>query len=157
MKESDIYPGIVIMVLGLILFGLTFGVHEDVVPGDTLGSRFFPRLVVGLLLLCSITLIRNGLTARKTKSSDSLEKRRQLGERTFSRAVWTISLSFLYVALFNLLGIIVITPLFIFGMLLVWGEISKVNLIAIPIISTAFIYFIFSYAFEIMLPMGIFE
>lgn len=155
MKKSDLQSGIVILVVSLALFGVSFGIHEDIVPGDRLGSRFFPRLVVILLASCAAMIIRSGLKARSLAASGTAMPQPDRGRRTPGRAAWTIGLSFAYIIFFKSLGVIVVTPLVVLGMLLAWGVKRKTNLVLIPILSTAALYLIFGYAFEIMLPMGV--
>jgi len=153
MKRSDLYSGIVVMAYSLLLFGFSFGIHEDVVPGDRLGSRFFPRLVVILLAVCAAFIIGDGLKAGRPAASGAPARPERSGG-TPQRAAWTVCLSFGYIIFFKSLGIIVVTPLLIVGLMLAWGVKSKVNLVLIPVLSTAILYLLFGYAFEIMLPMG---
>lgn len=155
MKTSDLYAGMVVLLISLVLLGLSFGIHEDIVPGDTLGSRFFPRIIVILLAVCSLFIMYDGVKARKLEAEHKLSPKARDGVPTRLRAALTIGFSFLYVFWVMRIGFVISTPVLLFGLLLAWGVKNKLILILIPLLTTAFLYVTFVYAFEIMLPRGI--
>lgn len=154
MKQGDISSGLVLLAISVILFILSFTIHQNFVSGDTLGSRFFPRVVALLLAVCALVIIRSGLKAQQNDDDSTEINTENEPKRNLPRALWTVGLSFAYAILYVPLGVLITTPLFVWAMLLAWGETSKIKMIAIPVLGTAFIYLMFGVWFGIMLPMG---
>jgi putative tricarboxylic transport membrane protein len=116
-----------------------------------IGSGFMPKIVAGAII--AVSLIKLVLTLF-SKSDEREEK----GDMDLSGGLWTIALLATYVILFNILGFLVSSALYLFFQMTVLSNEKnrKIGLfLAISIIFPILIYVLFVYIIEMPLPEGI--
>ena len=145
-KNQDRWIGIVILLVGPILFYETYNFH--VVDWAPLGMAFWPRLILGGLFVYALYFIFAGsLDQGPFKALDP-------------RAYALISGGLVYVLLWESLGFLICTPLFIFLFGCSISGFRRRRMIqngATAIIGTAVIYWVFNRLLYVQFPDGIFE
>jgi hypothetical protein len=153
MKEKDkgefVIP-IILIALSIFLFINTstfqFTTYEKASP------RMWPRGILVLLLLTSLTLVGKLLFE---KSKGGAEKEKPEPKIKKGMMVKGILVLFLYIFLMQYLGYILATLFFTVAAMLMLGNRSKFQLFVVPILTTAFIFVVFTHTMYIPLPKGV--
>lgn len=156
-KYGDIISGITVLILAIATYLLTYTFKKITVT--KIGSEFMPRLVAILLAVLAITVIYNGIKELKKYN----KKVPEVSTDNVNVAdKYSVIISFLliaiYIALLDSLGFIIMTALYLFGQIYVLSkkEQRRLGLFAIlSVVISSSVYFIFVYAFKLMLPSGI--
>ncbi|RHW35899.1 tripartite tricarboxylate transporter TctB family protein [Lysinibacillus yapensis] len=137
---------LLVFIASAVYFSLAISLPfmKDGVPG----SGFLPKMIgVLLIVLTGYDLVRN----YKKNKEDSFNL-------TYLRDLSLLSLACLaYAFLFNILGSLVSTALFVFIVLTLLSKKTWKRNIITTIIFSAFIFLLFEIALNVGLPMGIFE
>lgn len=142
--------GIIVMLLSLwsIFQASSFGKTGVLGTTDIMGPRAWPMVLsLGMLLLGAVLVIFGDKTTKggEVESTEPTEKKATI------KLIVTCIAMFAYVFLFEVLGFIIVTPIFIFGLTLYFG--GKPLISAIYAVSfTAALYFIFRVMLGILLP-----
>ena len=151
MKFSDIFSGLVLMALSLLIL-LTVKDYPDI-PGQNNGPGAFPGLLAALLALCSVLLIFKGIqTQRHTPWlvwGDWMKSRVHL--RNF---FITIGCLIFYITASDFLGFLICSTLVLATMFIALGVRWK-WLLPLSIIVTLVVHTIFYKALSVPLPWGI--
>jgi len=153
MNEKDkgefIIPMIVIA-LSILLYANTytfkFTTYQKANP------QMWPRGILVLLILTSLILIGKMLFS-KTGGHTNEEKRKP--KIRWHSLLGGVLVLLLYIFLMKYLGYIIATLLFTCCAMLLLGNRNKSQLFVGPILVTAFIFFVFTYAMYVPLPKGI--
>jgi len=146
---KDRYIGIVFLLLGALLYYLSFEQIVDV--GTSMegvnSPRFFPRFTLIVMAVFSILLIYQDLTGKGTPTT---------GKETFiSRAmVILFAIAGLFVLSLSVLGYFISAPLLILVTMLYLGERSWKRIVLLTLITPTGMYLFFERILEIMLPVG---
>ncbi len=140
---------IVMMIIFIILFALSFTFKSsDVVKSHTTAS-FFPQVVLTVAMFLNAIMMYQSVK----KGPDDVQEG---GERV---AFWRVVLSMAAAIAFGLgvsyLGTLVSISLFIVAVMLIWGVRKKVTIVLTALITPVLIYLIFTKILLVQLPSGI--
>lgn len=134
------------LLIGAVLFYETFSFRR--VDWDWMGLPFWPRLVLGFLMLLGVIFIIRG----------------SLDEGPFNslnaKAFLVLAGGAVYVALIPVLGYLIVTPVFIAGFSYALGPRtarSVLQALLVAAIATALIYSVFTEALYVQFPEGLME
>lgn len=154
-KKREYILGIVILVAGIFYMILASQVKVPPRPGVHVDAAFVPYVLSSIMCILGVLQLRaakNFVPKPATGKDDDVD---------YGTVGKTISLVFGYVALMGYLGFPLMTVLYLVAQFTVLTpHDKKVNYVlywVIAIISSAFIYLTFRYAFDMMLPVGPFD
>ncbi len=145
MKHQDTNVGIVLLALCAIVYWLTTGFPAvPAMLSQNVPPTFFPRLVISLVAILSVTLIFNGLG-----------KSAEVNVRIKPAVLITASIIVLAGVLVGLLGTLLTLALIAIALPVAWGErrLRPLGILAVGL--PAGIYLIFSVALGIRFPPGL--
>lgn len=140
MKDPDVFSGTLLMLIAAC--GYLYSNTIDIV--DVIGMRedFYPKFLFVTLFLCGLCLAVKGYR-RPIKNVFPRFDYKQL--------LLIAVVMIVYILLFEYLGYIPGTIIFLVSAMYVFGERRKKYLLSIPIVATAAIYLLFTYVFLIVL------
>lgn len=160
-RFSDIISGSVILLVSAILFYGTTQIRV-IASMEGLTSRFFPRIVVGVMAVLGLLILVRGIkAARVSVSAEEDHADSSKGITTGTRCVIeTLIAIFVYVFLMEPVGFLITTVLYLFVQMLILAPspITKKNYLLfamISLISSIGIYLLFTRVFYLLLPAGI--
>lgn len=121
------------------------------------GADFMPKIVAGLLLVCSLGFLIQSIRAPKQEKSDEKKKFDYVPLMRFGIA---LGLLVLYVALLKSVGFVIMTALYIFAQSLFMVPREKRSILKSAILGIAtslIIYFVFTKGLNMVLPLGILD
>ena len=127
--------------------------------GDPLGPKAFPALVAGGLILSAVLLLfeirkkRHALRAGEQPAHDMAPVTRKQAVTLIAMAAWTA----LYYAVFEWLGYLLATPVFLFGLLSHFHRGKHVVNAAVAIGFSLVVYALFSLLLGVPLPRGLLD
>lgn len=135
----------------LILFSIAgYLVANEFGGGEKLGSfgpSFFPKLVLILLAILSISLLIKGIVSLKTDKTKI-----KFNARKVIRVIIYIILLIIYINLFFITGFIISTIFFLIIGQYLFGTRNWFKIIGISIITPIILYYFFTVLFNIPLP-----
>jgi putative tricarboxylic transport membrane protein len=144
--------GIAIVVIGELTL------REDI-QGDLLGPKAFPRALGTCLLAGGLYVAIRAWRLSARRAAAALESEGDEDEPNIPastiRAVGVMALSVLYGLLLTRLGYLVATPVFVAAGLYVLSVRSRILLVAVPLVLTAFCYYVFAELLRVPLPSGV--
>jgi hypothetical protein len=159
---QDLIVGFVLFFLSL-LFMLTM--HNFVFGGfeTKIGSLFFPKFVIFIILILSTILVSIGFLkaikkdfATTFKSDEQkLYEEMSISEENSLNVLIYILFLFLYILLLYFLGFLLSTPLIIFFVMLILRGHNFTIMISISILVSFVIYYLCYYLMRVMLPTGV--
>lgn len=155
----DVAGGLTFALFGaaIVLIG-QFTLREDI-QGDLLGPKAFPWLLGTSLFIGGLYVAFRAWRLPAAQVEASLESEGDEDEpgvpSSLVRAVAVMGLTLLYTVVLNPIGYLIATPLFIAAGLYALAMRSKVGLIAISLILTAFCYYVFAEVLSVPLPSGL--
>jgi putative tricarboxylic transport membrane protein len=163
MKRRDYFLAIFLCVFGATVFLLsnTIPTKVAVEKSSVVNSRFFPKLMSGSLAILGIVLALQNLLkmksipqpdARDGRSSPAdLEEKR----KSVSKLILAGGLIFLYLVVFNRLGFLISSILFMGCFLWVLGNRHWPALLLVSLFVPVILYLVFRLLLAVMLPRGI--
>ncbi len=148
-KTRDLLCGILFLAVGAFMFQQSLGI-EPIIAKEV-GSGFVPKVIASVFICLSVLLVV--LTLLKPHKTESVAKNEDI-----KGGVVTIAMLAAYVLLFDKLGFILSSALYLFAQILIFSndQNRKLPLFgAIAVVTPVVIYFLFVKAFELMLPAGI--
>jgi len=149
-RRISLAGGVVFLVFACVYFLLS----DNLPPGgpfDKIGTKFFPKLLAGILGGLSLLLIV--LTVVITRPQDETAP----AERGDRPAFYgTLAVAFLALGLWKVVGFLA-TPLLMAGVMLVNGARSPRVVAAVAIGGTVLLYLVFFRLFALPLPLGLLE
>ena len=149
MKNRDLRMAIVMMVIFIILFALSFTFQSSGVVKSHTTASFFPQVVLVIAMFLTAIMMYQSV---KNGPDDAKEK----GDRD---AFWRVVLSMVASIAFGFgvsyLGTLVSIALFISAVMLVWGVRNPVTILLTALITPVLIYGVFTKILLVQLPRGI--
>jgi putative tricarboxylic transport membrane protein len=136
-RLPDIVYSLVFMMIGIFSFVIAQGFPEDFIM--KLGPDFYPELLSVALIILSLTLFIRTI----------------LGDKRFQKVIISLGLAILYAMFLKRVGFIPITILFLFAFLLLLNIRKPLTLIAVPIVASFALWFIFQKILTVSLPIGL--
>ncbi|MDD4219972.1 MAG: tripartite tricarboxylate transporter TctB family protein [Sphaerochaetaceae bacterium] len=152
MKEKrlpDIVYSLVFMMIGIFSFVIAQGFPEDFIM--KLGPDFYPELLSVALIILSLTLFIRTILGKNTSKFIAINIR----DKRFQKVIISLGLAILYAMFLKRVGFIPITILFLFAFLLLLNIRKPLTLIAVPIVASFALWFVFQKILTVSLPIGL--
>ena len=148
MGKKEIVFGLVLIILSVIMFALTYQFPRQTLA---LSPRVFPRFVsICTFILAAILLIQGVAGMRRQGEQHPPVFRMQ---RTFViRMVSMIVLAFAYTRILPLVGYILATPPFVAGTMIVFHEKRWYWIVGVSLLTSIVLYLLFRMLFKVPLP-----
>ncbi|MCG6931366.1 MAG: tripartite tricarboxylate transporter TctB family protein [Desulfofustis sp.] len=150
MGNKDLRMAIMMMVIFIVLFGLSFTFQKSGVLTTHTTAAFFPRVVLSVAMFLTLIIIlqnlRKGAEAAAKHSKDAAATR-----RVVLSMIWSILFGFGV----SFLGTLVSMGLYIGGIMLIWGFRNWRVIAANSLITPVVVYLIFKKVLLVQLPAGI--
>ncbi len=150
MKNRDLRLGIVLMVIFLVLFGITFTFRSSHAVSTHTTAAFFPRVVLVVLMILDALLIMSSW--RKGTDSENDEK---MDPGKKKRVMASMGLGILFALGAPYIGTLVCIGLFIIAVMVTWGVKNKMSIILNAVLTPVFIYLVFTKILLVQLPSGV--
>lgn len=154
-KKREYLLGMVILVAGIIYMVLTSQLKVPERPGVHVDATFVPYVLSSIMCILGVLQLRNAKNFQPKSVAGHGD------DVDYGTVGKTIGLVVGYVALMSYIGFPLMTVLYLVAQFTVLTPHNKkVNYVlywVIAIISSAFIYLTFRYAFDMMLPVGLFD
>ncbi len=150
-KQKDIIISIVFLLFGIGLYVASLSV-TSLIQNDV-GPAFMPKIVAAAIIILAATKL---IFALKNNSKSYVTKKEVDEDK--KGGMLTIAALLLYVTLFDVLGFIVSTVLYLFAQFMILSNKNnrKISLFGIlAVIVPLIIYFTFVYGFDLILPSGV--
>lgn len=144
-KAGDIAATLLLLIFAVTMFVLTLDFPTPGQPNDP-GTAAFPRMIaVALGVLALAQLLRPGEAGALPRGGAAL------------RVCGILALLFVYAALFEALGFVIATMLFLLGALLLAGIKQVPYLILVPVGVSVVLFYLFYELLEVSLPRRFLE
>lgn len=149
-KVKEILISVVFMLVGIFIYLQAMNIKP--LMKNELGSGYFPKVVAGTMIVLSILNIF--LNLRKTHIEDESNTKSDL-----FGGLSTIALIGIYSFLYQKVGFLIGTSIYLFLQILILAPKEKRNIMLFAIISvvfSVFVYYLFTRIINMPLPKGIF-
>jgi len=148
-KKAEIIWAIVFIAFAGVFYYMSMNLRPS--SGPDVGGAFYPRLLVYITLILSFKLLYNALR----KGNEDSVKIFDFKSRDFWNVILVIIISFVYLYLLNIIGFLLLTPVYLF-LLLTIIEAKKITYrVLISIVTTGVIMFVFQNFLNVPFPNGI--
>ncbi|MZQ99694.1 MAG: tripartite tricarboxylate transporter TctB family protein [Acidaminobacter sp.] len=150
-KRRDIIGSIIFIIFGIFLFAVSFTV-KTIIENDV-GPAFMPKIVAVAIVIVSVSKL---IIALKNNSASYTTEKKSKDDKMGS--LLTILNLGAYVVLFEPLGFIISSIVYLILQMIILSDkvnFKPVKFAIISVASTVAIYFLFVYAFNLMLPEGL--
>lgn len=147
-KQRDYLCSILFLIFGIFLFIQSMGIKT--LMSQDVGSGFTPKIVSGAIVVCSIWKLALTVLSKKADTGSKSDDDTKGG-------IFTICLLAAYVLLFDSLGFLISTVVYLFLQILVLSNENNRNLPLFGIISVVapvVVYVLFVYVIKMPLPTG---
>lgn len=142
----DLILGLVSIVVSVIVFVVSF--NYDNYMYDVVGGGGFPKMLAGIIILCSLAIIGQYLSDKKK----GLVKESKKGD---TKAAVSLVLGVLvYILVLEHVGYLVTTVILVAFLLWIQGERNKKTLIVSTVAICGLLYVIFVLVLKVKLPQG---
>jgi putative tricarboxylic transport membrane protein len=151
--NSDTVCAIVILMAGGVFFWATFYIPD--MEYESLGSEVWPRIILVLLFLLTFAYLFQSLRQGADVAGEGGGLRGWIGR--YQNALWCYALFAGFLFTLNYLGMLIGGTLFVFLTLTALGEHTlRAHAVhaAIAIASIAFMWSVFTYGLNVILPQG---
>lgn len=149
-KVKEILISVVFMLVGIFIYLQAMNIEP--LMKNELGSGYFPKVVAGTMIVLSI--LNLFLNLKKTHIEDENNTKSDL-----FGGLSTIALIGIYSLLYQKVGFLIGTSLYLFLQILILAPKEKRNIMLFAIISvvfSVFVYYLFTRIINMPLPKGIF-
>lgn len=159
--------------MGVAIFLMAFGglviaLARQIGPGistDPLGPRAFPTALGAGIALCGLLLAaatllfrgRGGPAVPLTGADPEEDAGVEVGPFSPARLVGAVVATAAYLAIFEPLGYLIATPIYVVAIMLIQGGAGRRVLLIAPILVTAALYATFRFGLLIPVPLGVLE
>lgn len=150
-KRRDIIGSIIFIIFGIFLFAVSFTV-KTIIENDV-GPAFMPKVVAVAIVIVSVSKL---IIALRNNSASYTTEKKSTDDKMGS--LLTILNLGAYVILFEPLGFIISSIVYLILQMIILSDkvnFKPVKFAIISVASTVAIYFLFVYAFNLMLPEGL--
>ncbi len=151
-KNPTLFTALIFILIACLLFGSTFMIQESKNQGNRLGPRFFPRLI--LLLIVMFNLI---LAYQAYRYPEEQKKVKKVPDEKRKRFIGTIVISVLVGFSFTLLGGFTTIFFFVLSFLIIWGQRKLKVLFLTPTLVTLGAFLLFYKLLSVRMPKGIID
>jgi len=148
-NNKDLRMGIVMMVIFIVLYGISFTFQSSGVMTTHTTAAFFPRVVLLMAMFLTLIIIIQSIR----KGPDKVAKK--MDPTAFRRVVGSMVCAICFGLGASFLGTLVSISLFIIAIMLVWGVRSKRAIIISALVTPILIYLVFNQVLLVQLPSGI--
>jgi len=148
-NNKDLRMAIVMMVIFIILYGISFTFQSSGVMTTHTTASFFPRVVLIVAMFLTLIIIIQSIRKGPDKVVKKMEK------AAFNRVAGSMVCAVGFGLGASFLGTLVSISLFIVAIMLVWGVRSKRAIIINAVVTPILIYVIFNQVLLVQLPSGI--
>ena len=141
MKDSDVFAGLFLVLFSLI--GFIWAAQLPHTEATGVSAAFFPNILFIVLLFCGCGLIYQGWRREYKRPFPTFHWRELLP---------IVAVLLAYGFLLEYLGFIIVTLCFMVISMWLFGERKPILLIAVPLLSTFGVYYLFSKVFMIVFP-----
>lgn len=160
--RKDLIAAAILIVFGAYIVAVGLKIPLGVAT-DPLGPRTFPValgagiVICGVLLAAGALVFRGGPRPRTSAPDVDDDEISESGPASSVRLVGAIAVTGIYLLLFEPLGYLLSTPLYVFAVLLLHGGAPRRALLITPIAVTVVLYATFKYGLMIPVPEGMLE
>jgi putative tricarboxylic transport membrane protein len=122
--------------------------------GDPLGPKAFPALVGGGLILSALLLALETWSKRRVLDDTTVEPRSKDEKHLYLVMIGMVAWAGLYYFVFETLGYLLATPIFLFGLLSYFNHRKYLTNVLVALGFTAVVYLLFSILLGVPLPAG---
>jgi putative tricarboxylic transport membrane protein len=151
--RADLYLAIAVIVVAAIYLHADYGLRAANL-GDPLGPKAFPALVGGGLVLSALLLLLETWKKRRALPESRAEPRRPVDKHVVLSLVAMVVWAGVYYYFFEILGYLIATPLFLFGLLSFFNKGRYLTNVLVALGFTAVVYLLFSILLGVPLPPG---
>lgn len=148
-KKAEIIWAIIFIAYGALFYYLTLDLRPP--SGPDVGGAFYPRLLVYATLILSLKLLYNGFK-RDVKDSEGIFDFENGG---FWNVILVIIISFSYLFLLDIIGFLLLTPVYLFLLLTIIEAKNFYYRILISILTTVIVMYVFQNFLNVPFPTGI--
>lgn len=149
-KKRDLLCSVIFLVFGIFMFVQSAAI-KPLMGSKDLGSGFVPKIIAGCIIVIAGVKLIMTLTSKKEEKKIENDEDKMGG-------LLTIALLLIYSVLFNTLGFILSTALYLFAQMLILSDERnrKIPLFAvIAVVAPVAIYALFVYVIKMPLPAGL--
>lgn len=147
MKKANIVISIILIIMALVLVPRIATIKEA--PGAILGPRFFPYIVLGLIIALSLIVLASAIRNKEDTDEEFINKYEGL------KVVITLGLFLVYISVLESVGFIPSTIIFMFALGgFYYGKIDRViiKIGVFSVLSSFALFYLFSNLFNVALP-----
>lgn len=148
-RTADLAAGLIGILIGAYTIWEGSTMPPDVVM--KIGPSFFPNILAGFLIACSLTLIATALRGR----SKGVVAPLRISDSGVQRGLVTLAASLAYCTAFKPLGFIPATLAFMAFMMVVLGRRKPLMLVVAPVVVTLAIWAVFEQILHLDMPPGV--
>jgi len=149
-KKAEIIWALIFIAFGTVFYYLTLDLRPS--PGPDVGGAFYPRLLVYATLILSFKLLYNALKREKKESEELFD----FENGGFWDVILVIIISFTYLYLLDIIGFLLLTPIYLFLLLTIIEAKTFAYRILISILTTGIVMYVFQNFLNVPFPSGIF-
>jgi putative tricarboxylic transport membrane protein len=151
--RADLWLAVTVIVVAAIYLHADFELPSARL-GDPLGPKAFPALVGGGLILSALLLFLETWNKRRVLEDTPAEPRSKSQKHVALVLVGMVAWTAVYYYVFEMLGYLIATPLFLFGLLSYFNKGKYVTNALVAVCFTAAVYLLFSILLGVPLPTG---
>jgi putative tricarboxylic transport membrane protein len=155
-NRKDMTFGVIVLAIGLVYFFLTTQLPRKAGIDSATVPYFLSTLITALGVIQLVGAYTKRAAAREVQASEPAAAATQRPD--YATVGVTALLIFLYVAFLDHLGFLVMSALYLFVQISVLTPVHKKKkyllYAVISVVASAFVYYTFLWAFDIMLPSG---
>jgi putative tricarboxylic transport membrane protein len=139
-----------------VLLAIVVIVHVQrfpAIPGQQVGPGLFPGLIAAGLGVCGLLLIASGLRHRASQPWFAADPWTR-SQRHVAGFLAVIVATIAYIGLADLLGFLVVGPVFLFGLFVLFGARPALALV-VALVATMLIWYAFYKLLRVPLPWGV--
>ncbi len=158
-KYKPIFPGVTFLAISVFIYVLSYQIHMTSI--ESLGPQFFPRIVAVLMAVLSIASVLRNFNKLKVAPAKPVAGKDKSKNNYAKEFYLTVSLLIIYALLIQTVGFVVLSVFYLFFQILLVSpkeDINRKKMILFGVISVVTpigLYYLFYYAFDIFLPVGI--
>ena len=160
MEKAEYYIALILCMFSVFIFltSYTIPLMVAVEKGGVVNARFFPRLVSFILVILSLIMVAENYFQKPSQNeTDSAQAETKSSDKQGVFRLFGVGIICLfYFVLFERLGYLISSGLFMFGLLLILGNRKWYVVLSLTILAPLTVYILFKILLESPLPEGFF-